>query len=128
MLTTLRERLSRFRNFRPRECSDVEFIEPNGRLYEFLEGVLLRAGGADLGRMSREMTVYDFRKISDWEDESVEGRATLGDREISEDEEPEETTESEAGKGICTIKRTEFEIAELAVDPGADLLVLVEVR
>ncbi len=127
----MRERLTRFRNFAPKQSSKLEFEEPEGRLYEYLEGVLLRGVG---GRreLPRELAVYDLRKLGEWEDTAIEeveqdGRAGNVDGG-GEDEEVEETTESEAGKGIRTTKKVGFEIAEFAVDPGEDLLVLVEVR
>ena len=123
LLSTLRERLARFRNFIPRQQSSLE-MEPGGSLYEYLEGVLLR-GRRTGGELSRELTVYDLRKLGEWEDTPLE--ETVG-TDASASEEIEETTESEAAKGLRTKKRFDFEIAEFAVDPGADLLVLAEVR
>lgn len=114
----------------------MEFSEPDGRLYEYLEGVLLR-GVAGRRELPREIAVYDLRTLGEWEDTSTNADAgvdTDTDAEVriadglSNDGVVEETTESEAGKGIRTTKRIGFEIAEFAVDPGADLLVLVEVR
>ena len=43
-------------------------------------------------------------------------------------EEIEETTESEAAAEVRTLKSFPFTIREFAVDPGQDLLVLVEVK
>ena len=123
LLATLRERLTRFRNFIPRQQSSLE-TESGGALYEYLEGILLRGRG--MGRdSSRELAVYDVRKLGEWEDTPLEETFGTGS---NASEEIEETTESEAAKGLRTTKRFDFEISEFAVDPGADLLVLVEVR
>ena len=150
MLSTLRERVTRFRNFNPRQTTPIEFAEPEANLYEYLEGVLLRGVTRRNARLTRtlrptEVAVYDIRKLSEWEDEPVDkgvnSRSGDGDEngarggivgnedgEGEEIEKVEETTESEAGEALRTSKKFDFEVAEFAVDPGMDLLVLVEVR
>jgi hypothetical protein len=67
MLATLRERLTRFNNLQPKEASAIQLNESEGRLYEYLEGVLLRSVASALER-SRVMAVYDLRTVDDWED------------------------------------------------------------
>jgi hypothetical protein len=110
LLSTLRERLTRFRNFTPKVSNTLEFEEPEGRLYEYLEGILMRGvGGRDL---PREIAFYDLRKIGDWED----------DVEVASGVEEEEADE------VRKVHKFDFEVAEFAVDPGMDLLVIAEVR
>ena len=99
----------------------MKFQEPEGRLYEYLDGVLLRGVGRNQ-RSPRELAVYDLRKLGQWED-------ALGSKHDSnnfENAEPEDedTIDSE----VRTKKMFNFDISEFAVDPGLDLLVLVEVR
>ena len=137
LLATLRERLTRFRNFKPKQSFEVELEESDGRLYEFLEGVLLRGVG-ERRILPRELAVYDLRRLGDWVDIATEadqgdntheqmeggmedGAGVHGEAEV-------EDTQSEAGKPVRITRKFGFEIAEFAVDPGADLLVLVEVR
>lgn len=102
-------------------------------MYEYLEGVLLRGVGGRrvLGTprvLPRELAVYDLRKLGEWEDAPVNEGDGVGVEDGMEEVEEEETTESEAGKGIRSTKKLGFEISEFAVDPGADLLLVVEVR
>ena len=66
--------------------------------------------------------MYDLRKMGEWEDAPTEVSVKGVEEGV------EETTESEAGKGIRTTRKFDFEISEFAVDPGLDLLVLVEVK
>lgn len=122
MLAALRERLTRFRNFAPKATSRVVFEERSGSLYEYIEGVLLRtrAAGFRAGR-SRRLVTYDLRKADDWVDE-----------ERGEDvqvEEGDDVLETAGDVLITDDVRAEFtlpfEVQELAVDPGQDLLVLV---
>ncbi|KAK4688537.1 DNA cross-link repair 1A protein, partial [Tremellales sp. Uapishka_1] len=124
LLSTLQERLTRFRNFRPRQTNSFTFHEPSGRLYEYLEGILMRGVGDRLSLPS-EVAIYDLRKIDEWEDLEEKVEEAGGDGDEDEDE---EITESEAEKGLKTTKRFGFQIADFAVDPGMDLLILVEIR
>ena len=73
--------------------------------------------------VSKELAVYDLRKLAEWEDDPD----APVDENVEPEEDVEETTESEAGQDIRTAKRFNFEISEFAVDPGQDLLVIVEV-
>jgi hypothetical protein len=138
LLSTLRERLTKFRNFMPKATNSVEFKEAEGNLYEYLEGVLVRGVEPWLrgGRMVNDkVAVYDLRKLSEWEDEEVivededagsgsgSGSTPTGDEDAAV-----ETTESEVGDEIRTLHKFDFEIAEIAVDPGQDLLIIVQVR
>jgi len=66
----------------------------------------------------REIAVYDLRKLDDWED------TTVGDAESDD-------TEMETATAELATRRShkfDFEIADFAVDPGLDLLVIVEIR
>lgn len=128
MLSTVRERLTRFRNFVSKSTNDIEFRENEGNLYEYLEGLLIRGvNPVVVGNrlVSKELAIYDLRKLAEWEDDPD---ADPADAEVAEEEDVEETTESEAGKDIRTAKRFDYEISEFAVDPGQDLLVIVEIR
>ena len=137
LLSTLRERLTKFRNFTPKATNSVEFKEAEGNLYEYLEGVLVRGVEPWLrgGRMVNDkVAVYDLRKLSEWEDEEVidsdggAGSVTGSGTPNADEEEVVDTTESEVGEEMRTLHKFNFEIAEIAVDPGQDLLVIVEVR
>jgi hypothetical protein len=130
-LSTLRERLKGWREFKPRSETTYELSEPEGRLYEYLEGVLLRGVG-DRASQPREVAVYDLRKVGEWVDEEGE----------EEGEAQREGEGIEAGSGVRSrveleneedvdirrSKRFGFQVGEFAVDPGLDLLVLIEVR
>lgn len=105
-------------------------------MYEYLEGVLLRGIG---GRREhpRELAVYDLRKLEDWEEvgqeqsqDGVQRDGDVGDggNEVEGGGSEEEVTEEEVGKGIREIKKFDFEMADFAVDPGQDLLIIAEVR
>jgi len=126
MLATVRERLTRFRNFVSKSTNEIEFRENEGNLYEYLEGLLIRGvNPVVVGNrlVSKELAVYDLRKLAEWEDDPD----APVDENVEPEEDVEETTESEAGQDIRTAKRFNFEISEFAVDPGQDLLVIVEV-
>ncbi|WWC92861.1 uncharacterized protein L201_007822 [Kwoniella dendrophila CBS 6074] len=72
LLNTIRERLTRFKNFKYKSKNQITFKESEGRLYEYLEGVLLRnippnplMGSREIGK---EVAVYELSKSNDWED------------------------------------------------------------
>ncbi|WVW86867.1 hypothetical protein I302_108922 [Kwoniella bestiolae CBS 10118] len=145
LLSSLRERMTRFRNFQPRSTSNsVKFQESEGRLYEYLEGVLLRNvpperfGG--LREIGREVAVYELSKGDDWEDVKdsnstslLEGTKTGAEgtregRESEEEEEVEEYGEDQLVNDIRKTHRFDFDMQDFAVDPGQDLFVVAEVR
>lgn len=125
MLAALRERLTRFHNLTPKAKSKIEFEERSGSLYEYIEGVLLRtarvgSGFASVRQRSRKLIVYDLRKSDDWEDDDG------SDVEIDDDDEVLETSDEAPMTGDVRSEHTfQFDIMELAVDPGQDLLVLI---
>lgn len=156
LLSLLRERITRFKNFAPKSTTPVEILEPDGRLYEYLEGVLIRGIG---NRHINEIAIYDLRRVGDWIDEP----ASSDEDEEGDEEESEEARSARAsvrnspGPGrralspdhpntpesdrtgwianpedevddVRVTKKFGFNIAEFAVDPGMDLLVLVELR
>jgi hypothetical protein len=107
----------------------LEFEEPEGRLYEYLEGILLR-GISKFGRgLPREIAIYDLRKIGEWEDvsDAPTPRPTSSEAGEEEDDEIGDGEEGEVS-GIRHVKKYDFVVAEFAVDPGMDLLVVTEVR
>jgi hypothetical protein len=134
LLNDLRERITRFHNFTPKSRQTIPFGEPEGRLYEFLEGILLRgvapagSGAAASRVLPREVAVYDLRKLNDWEDISVSGDAAAVDTgtDVEMIERDEEDGDEE--DAVRTVKKYDFAVAEFAVDPGQDLLVVVEVK
>ncbi|KAK8849728.1 hypothetical protein IAR55_005063 [Kwoniella newhampshirensis] len=141
LLSSLRERLTRFRNFTPKNVTRVEFEESEGRLYEYLEGVLLRnvpppqanmwGGSRELGR---EVAIYELGKVGEWEDlpggsEGVnaegDGRQTvIGDA----DEEEPVLDDDEPANDVRRTHTFGFEMQDFAVDPGQDLFVVAEAR
>lgn len=83
MLSTIRERITRFANLKPKSVTEIPLTRDEGRLYEYLEGVLLRSVGGDdddAPRYGREMVVYDLRAGDEWDD--VEEKKS----DISEDD------------------------------------------
>ncbi|ORX37649.1 hypothetical protein BD324DRAFT_579245 [Kockovaella imperatae] len=145
LLSTLRERLTRLRNFTPKSETDFSLVEPEGRLYEYLEGHLVRSTAGERA-LSGNIAFYDLNKLDDWEDvEEVEveemvqtspstsrreGREQPITAEASEDSTPllMDDPEKELGENIRRLKDFGFDVAEFAIDPGQDLLVLVEVK
>ena len=140
LLGDLRERITRFHNFTPKSRQTIPFGEPEGRLYEFLEGILLRgvaptgSGLAATRVLPKDVAVYDLRRLNEWEDVETEtspgtgpegGVVGLRGEEVVIDNEGDAEAEDDP---VRTVKAFDFEIAEFAVDPGQDLLVVVEVR
>lgn len=113
MLSTLRERVTRFRNITPSSNYIVELEADEGRLYEYLEGVLLRGSGIPPGPQASRttatplpsaVTVYDLTVEKDWEtiEVSKEGEGLP----LQEDEEEEvEIIEESAPSSSRTVKR-----------------------
>lgn len=135
LLADLRERITRFHNFTPKSRQTIPFGEPEGRLYEFLEGVLLRgvaptgSGAAATRVLPREVAVYDLRRVNEWEDISTEtGTDAAGEPSGQAVEDAMEAEdEEEVEDPVRAVKPYDFEVAEFAVDPGQDLLVVAEV-
>ena len=114
----------------------VQFKEEEGNLYEYLEGVLMRGIKpwfvGPRTAVSREVAFYDLRQLGEWEDEPIsesveQGGEDGGNGVIVEEESVEEVDEEQLGRDIRRSKKFDFAISEFAVDPGQDLLVLVEV-
>ncbi|WVQ78982.1 hypothetical protein IAT38_001074 [Cryptococcus sp. DSM 104549] len=132
LLATLRERITRFKNFRPKNITEVNFQESEGRLYEYLEGVLLRSlpvftmMGRDIGR---EVAVYELGKLGEWEDDhGTEGR---GGREASMGVDDQVSNMDENEDEHSYLRRTkkfDFQMMDFVVDPGQDLFVVGESR
>jgi len=102
------------------------FSEPEGRLYEYLEGTLMRGVGGSRS-LPREVAFYDLSKVGEWEDLG-EGSADMVVDEVIDETDGQGINKDEEKDGVRRTKRFGFEVAEFAVDPGMDLLVLVEVR
>ncbi|OCF35179.1 hypothetical protein I316_03221 [Kwoniella heveanensis BCC8398] len=140
LLNSLRERLTRFKNFTPKNSTRIDFQEREGRLYEYLEGVLLRnVPQPEMREAGRELAIYDLTKMGEWEDvqESAENKntaqeSTLRYRAGNDEGETDEHEEVlEEGELVNDIRRTHkfgFNMHDFAVDPGQDLFVLAESR
>jgi hypothetical protein len=132
LLETLQRRLDGFDKFQWRKKSTIHLKEAESRLYEYLEGILLRGTGG-LRTLGGEMAVYDLRKLGDWEDEEVEEDeqpGVQGDAIVVEGqaEEEEVVDEGDLADTLRVTKKFGFDIAEFAVDPGQDLLVIVQIE
>ncbi|WWD20355.1 hypothetical protein CI109_104831 [Kwoniella shandongensis] len=145
LLSTLRERLTRFRNFTPKSTTRVDFEESEGRLYEYLEGVLLRnvpppgsnmwGGSRDTGR---EIAVYELNKVGEWEDVPVDAETqaqaqaqtqTQGEDIVTgDDDEGSVLDDDEPANDVRRTHTFGFEMQDFAVDPGQDLFVVAEAR
>lgn len=110
LLSTLRERVTRFRNISPSSSYIVELEVDEGRLYEYLEGVLLRGSGIpqrpQAGRRSSTplpsaVTVYDLTVEKEWETIEVSNEAEI----LPQDEEDIEIIEESAPSSSRTVKR-----------------------
>ncbi|WVO17172.1 hypothetical protein L204_104864 [Cryptococcus depauperatus] len=125
LLDTLRERLTRFRNCTPKVEGTVSFEEQEGRLYEYLEGVLVRSLSTPDRRTGREVAVYDFRKFGEWED------VASGEDRQNDDCEEDEVMDVTGTDEFGSIRRSHqfnFEMLDFAFDPGQDLFIVAEYR
>lgn len=111
LLSTLRERVTRFRNISPSSTYIVELEADEGRLYEYLEGVLLRGSGIpqrpQTGRRSATplpsaVTVYDLTVEKEWETIEVSNEA---ESLAIQDEDDFEIAEESAPTSSRTVKR-----------------------
>lgn len=145
LLNTLRERQKRFRNFDPSLTYRVSLDKDEGRLYEYLEGVLAHGNGLPniedemddgmddalaflLGRRRRQptgATIYDLHGSSgDWE--SVQG-------DVEEEGEVEEIRyDEDEDNDIEYFAKRRWNSGEplkdFAMDPGQDLFVAAEMQ
>jgi hypothetical protein len=107
--------------------------ETEGSLYEYLEGILLKG----VGRSG----IYDIREVETQvekpyeEPQRIYTEADIGgphERGIESEPSEEDWVDVEDGMEIIEeIRRTKkfaFNVSEFAVDPGQDLLILVEVK
>ncbi|OWZ53012.1 hypothetical protein C368_04577 [Cryptococcus neoformans 125.91] len=134
LLDTLRERLTRFRTFSPKSEETVKFQEYEGRLYEFLEGVLVRSVPIPYSRqIGNEIGVYEFGKMGEWEDvknKLGDGRDG-GGKDRDEDDAMDEVIDIEEDEEFGNIRRTHkfgFQMLDFAFDPGQDLFVVAEYK
>lgn len=115
--------------------------ETEGRLYEYLEGILLKSVGMRTS-LPTTLGIYDLRGVgslqrplagapgsgSQVEEGSEEDGG--GGEGFGEEDEDDWADVEEGDEVVEKIRRTKtfgFTVAEFAVDPGQDLLVLVEV-
>lgn len=108
LLSTLRERVTRFRTISPASSYLVDLEADEGRLYEYLEGVLLRGSGIPQRAPGRRgatplpsaVTVYDLTVEKEWETIEVSNEAGP-----LQEEEEEEVVEESAPSSSRTVKR-----------------------
>jgi hypothetical protein len=139
LLSTLREHQTRFRNLTPSKSYSVDLESDEGRLYEYLEGVLLRGNGLPANRTSRlpsGTTLYDFTASSEWETVE-EGEETLSQSAgqsgqqtfVSNTEQPEVVLSSHEDAREEYHRRkwaSPFEVKDITMDPGQDLFVAAQ--
>ncbi|WWC73627.1 uncharacterized protein I206_107599 [Kwoniella pini CBS 10737] len=140
LLYTLKERLTRLRNFKAKSKNSVKFKESEGRLYEYLEGVLLRNvppsdDFVHTGRaIGKEVAVYELGKGNEWEDinETITDESSFQQNdipvEVEESEADEYFEEDQLVNDIRKTHKFDFDMQDFAVDPGQDLFVVAEVR
>lgn len=132
LLATLRERITRFRNLSPSSTRVAQLKEPDGNLYEFLEGVLLRSIGSSRSATVEGMAIYDMRQGAGWEDVAEGGEAGEGEGDGAGGDVDEEVIDGREGVDDDQSERREFRpdfpVKECAVDPGQDLLIVTEVE
>ncbi len=135
LLGTLRERQTRFRNLAPSRSYNVDLEPDEGRLYEYLEGVLLRGNGLRATRTPRPLpsgtTLYDFTQSGEWEtlDETDVPYSSGGLASVETETDPEviESTEDDAREEYLKRKwASPFEVKDITMDPGQDLFVAAE--
>lgn len=85
--------------------------------------------------LPKDVAVYDLRTLGDWEDvPGTSRRAVTTERSgESQDEDivmqdVQADAEGEGETQVRSVRKFDFRVAEFAVDPGQDLLVIVEVR
>ena len=141
LLSTIRERQSGFRTIAPSKTYRVNLDDNERRLYEYLEGTLVRGSGSffSAGGMPSGASVYDFTTSSEWETiEAYTPSYSLSenkDRETSERHQDEEEEVVEIGedsddKEQYVVKRWKagFEMKDFTIDPGQDLFVIGEMK
>lgn len=144
LLSTLRERQTRFRNLTPSRSYHVDLEPDEGRLYEYLEGTLLRGNGLAANRspfanrLPSGTTLYDFTGSGEWEtygqseidlDEDTPGLEQRMD-EDSNEVQPEVVRATETDATELYQKRkwaSPFEVKDITMDPGQDLFVAAQV-
>lgn len=135
LLAKLRDRLDRFARLDPARATSIRLQETDGSLYEYLEGILLKSVGSSLvSPKTNTVGIYDLRNLIQHQNNAslAEASEIEEDKIVVDDEGDDEWEEVEDGDEIVDkIRRTKkfgFSISEFAVDPGQDLLILVEVK
>ncbi|ODN95277.1 hypothetical protein L198_04668 [Cryptococcus wingfieldii CBS 7118] len=128
LLDQLRERLTRFRTFEHKEPETVKFEEREGRLYEFLEGILMRSipppdANPWTRAIGREMGVYEFDKMREWED--VKDGDEQDDSSVVESDVVDVEEQEEYGQ-FRRVTKLDFDMLDFTFDPGQDLFVAAQ--
>jgi hypothetical protein len=140
LLSIVRERQSGFRTIAPSRTFRVDLDRDEGRLYEYIEGTLLRGNGryASTSRLPLGATLYDLTASSEWEtidaytpSYSLSESRCLEDAELDHDEEEEVVIIPEGSDDKEQYKRrrwqADFEVKDFTVDPGQDLCIAAEI-
>lgn len=155
LLNTLRERQRRFRTFDPSLTYRVSLDKDEGRLYEYLEGVLAHGNGLPhiedemddgmddalaflLGRRRRlptGATIYDLHgSAGDWEsvhgDDETEAAAGVNGEDTEEVEEIRYDEDEDNDIEYFAKRRWNSgePLKDFAMDPGQDLFVAAEMQ
>lgn len=141
LLSTIRERQSGFRTIAPSKTYRVDLDHNERRLYEFLEGTLVRGSGSFFSSngLPSGASVYDFTASSEWEtidaytpSYSLAENAAREAREQSQDEEEEVVVigEDSDDKEQYILRRWKagFEMKDFTIDPGQNLFVIGEMQ
>ncbi|WVQ75585.1 hypothetical protein IAR50_005213 [Cryptococcus sp. DSM 104548] len=128
LLDQLRERLTRFRTFDHKKPDIIKFEEREGRLYEFLEGVLMRSipppDASPWSRaIGREMGVYEFDRVKEWED--LQDADEQDDTSVVETDVVDVEEHEEYGQ-FRRVANLDFEMLDFTFDPGQDLFVAAQ--
>jgi len=140
LLSLVRERQSGFRTIAPSRTFRVDLDPDERRLYEYIEGTLLRGNGryASSSRLPAGATLYDLTASSEWE--TIDAYTpSFGLSEIKEyeeecrdqDEEEEVVIIAEGSDDKEHYKRrrweANFELKDFTIDPGQDLCIAAEI-
>lgn len=140
LLSTLRERQTRFRNLAPAKEFNVQLDRDEWRLYEYLEGKLIRGNGYNPSRqrgLPSGATLYDLTVSSEWETvDPITRSYTFEEAKQMEEDGSDDGEEEEViivGNHMddtAEYKKQRwqagFEVKDFTMDPGQDLFVVAE--
>jgi hypothetical protein len=139
LLSTIRERQSGFRTIAPSKTFRVDLDKHERRLYEYLEGTMVRGSGSAFSAtgLPSGASVYDFTTSSEWEtiDAYTPSYSLSENKEIEanaeqqdEEEEVVEIGEDSDDKEHYVRRHFDgnFEMKDFTIDPGQNLFAIGE--